>query len=258
MTKREYAQAIAKEIGNAEVKEVEKANGVIKTGIMCSAPNGVNPVIYIDGMYKDGKSVEEATREVKSIMENAMGMEININALENYDTAKGILEARLYNKSTKADVKRSAKKYGYDDLIIVPYLNLGEGKASKVTKNMLDVWGVTATRVINQALRNMKGKCKIAELSEIIPTPMEAPFKVVITESKMFGAIAAIIMEKELSEMYPCGYTVIPSSIHEMLVLPVGDVSMKDLANMIVEVNKTFLMPEEILSDKAYDIVAVA
>ena len=42
-----------------------------------------------------------------------------------WETAKNYIRPRLYNKAINAEVSRSAEPYGFDDLVIVPCLEMG-------------------------------------------------------------------------------------------------------------------------------------
>ena len=258
---REYAEAIAKVVGG-EVQEVPKGNGVIFTGIMI--PNGlISPVIYVNNMYEDGVPVEEATERVREAFENskietvkAFGVD-DLNDFLDYEKVKGKLRARLYNNRTKAEVYVSAEKYGFDDLIIVPVIQLTEEASTKVTNKLLEEWGVSVEDVIAKALVNVEAK--IMNMSDFLPIPIpDMGMKVITTETLLYGAIGAITLAEKLEEMYPDGYILIPSSINEMIVIPNEEENeLIDFAQMICEVNNSDVInPEEILGNKAYRFVA--
>jgi len=177
-----------------------------------------------------------------------------------------MLRARLYNKKTTADVKRSAKMYGYGDLIIVPYIDM-DGASAKVTKDLVKAYGVTEKTVIDTAIKNTEDDFEIKSMREIMKEMMqvddemfEAMFPVgeppmyVITNSKRFyGAISVISAQDKLEELFPDGYAIIPSSVHEVLAIPLSDeVDEQMLKGMIGEVNATEVAAEEVLGSRAY------
>lgn len=154
MNKREYAEMVAREINGATVTEVEKANGVVFTGITVRAEDSnVAPTIYVDSMYDKGMSIEDAITSVRKAF-NENHKSINVDWISDWSQVKGKLAARLYNNATKADVFESAERYGFDDLIIIPYVNmtLDDGMGSvKVTNQLLEKWGVSSEEVIFHA-----------------------------------------------------------------------------------------------------------
>ena len=72
---------------------------------------------------------------------------------------------------------------------------------------------------------------------------------------KTYGACCILypkVLER-LAERVDGDYYLIPSSVHEFILLPVEQGrSAAELKEMIVEVNSTELTPEEILSDQLY------
>lgn len=270
MTKREYAQEIAKRIGG-EVKEVDKANGVVYTGIYMPKPNGsISPTVYIDKMYENDVTINDAIEEVKSMMAKNNGVAFDVESLKDFEKVKPLLRARLYNRATKADVFRSARHYGFNDLIIIPYIEnvvpLEDAMGSvKVTQQLLTAWGVTMRQVIDTAIKNSKRDVVIKTMRQVfmemagIPDdmidmmlPSDGPDMYVITnKNKMFGASAVLFAKEQIKEIFPNGYAILPSSVHEVLAVPLTDDS-RDYDEMIQDVNAGQVAPEEQLGDKAY------
>ena len=120
MNKQEFASKVAELVGG-EVHEYEKANKLV--GIVTGSGD-IRPSVYIDDYFENGMPVEETADEVKKILRQAFQMpDLDVEIMHDYDRMKEHLTARLYHKSTSADVSKSASEYGFDDLIIVPYLS---------------------------------------------------------------------------------------------------------------------------------------
>lgn len=276
MTKREFAQAVATKV-NGEVNEIEKANGIMRTGIVVGNGN-IRPQIYIDEMYLKEMSVEDAVAEVKRIANANANPGIDLSGIMNYESIKEKLSLRLYNIKTPAEVYQSANQYGFDDLILVPYVEVGKDKdemmSVKITKQFLESWGVTKTKVIEDAMQNAKasGNFKVRSMRDTLmeimgeeatsmlsPEEDDMPQMLTITNTnKLFGALGAIICSKELLERFKDGYFIIPSSIHECIAIPKNGADAEALAQMIKEVNETQVLPEEVLGWHAYEFEGVA
>ena len=201
-------------------------------------------------------------------------MKVNVNfnknefkALETMETARQFLNVRLVNKKKCVDeVYRSARYYGFPDLVIVPVITtdvLGSHVTMKITEEVLKSWGVTKRKVIDAALANVNYtiedlKDRLAKMMGGLPDDFESPFIVVSNESCFYGAVAILKARKELDRMFPGGYYVIPSSVHEVLVLPKhlnieGLVTDEDEIKQIInEVNTHVLEDGEYLSDQLY------
>lgn len=270
MSKREYAEAIAREINGAEVREVEKANGIIFTGIAVKYENNnVSPTCYIDKMYENEVSIENAVTQIKE-QADAQNIKLDISWIYNWENVKERLTVRLYNEATKAEIFRSAKKYGFDDLIIIPYINVPETCGSiKITSKIMEMWDVSKDKLFRTAIANTKNNITIKSMAKTIvelqsemakmiygngvnnlPDIEENGQNIVSNKEKLYGAIAVIFAHDRLMEIYPNGYIVLPSSVHEVIVLPYSE--DQAFNNMVNEVNESKVAAEEVLGHKAY------
>lgn len=78
---------------------------------------------------------------------------------------------------------------------------------------------------------------------------------VLSNESKINAASGMIFTDKlqEFAEKHEANLFILPSSIHELLLIPdKGDMDVLTLTDMVCEVNMTQVAPEEVLSDKVY------
>ena len=274
MTKREYAEAIAERV-NGEVKEVEKNNGIKFTGIQFKPDDSnVAPVIYIDEMYEDEKGIDEAIDEVRNIINRQVDISFDPSITTDFNKAKEYLKLRLYNANNNYEVFRSASEYGFDDLIMVPVLdNVIPSGSIKFTKTLMESLGVTEDEIFDAAMENikaddyyLKGMSEFmvemmgreqAEMMGIVVKPEDEKMFVITSKEKAFGAFGVIVLKEKLEEMFPNGYIVLPSSVHEVIVVP-NDESIEALGldNMVNEVNDTQVSQEEQLGNKAYRFVA--
>lgn len=266
MNKQEFANKVAELVGG-KVQEVEKANGVkfvaITTDSGCVRPN-----VYIDENFEKGMSVEETAENVRKVFSQNIP-EIDTRVVMNYDKMREYLTARLYHNSTHAEVAKSASEYGFDDLIIVPYISgikidTGATGAIKVTKELTERWGVSEDTIFADAFENVKKNMTVKDMSVVMSelsgikvesgfVPENEPL-IVSNSEKNNGAISVMFCKEKLQERFPNGYTVIPSSIHECMIMPyMGNVDF-----MVQEVNKQELKPQDVLSDHAYYFADVA
>ena len=81
------------------------------------------------------------------------------------------------------------------------------------------------------------------------------PMYVVSNKKNLFGASAILYSDylEEWAEELECDLYVIPSSVHELLVMPAAHAySGEEITEMIREINRTQVAREEILSDHVY------
>jgi len=259
MTKMEYAREIALAV-NGEIKEVEKANGVKLIGITKRTESGkVAPNVYIDQAYEYGEPIEEVAVKIQRIFDAEAPEIPNVDDVLIYEKVKPMLRARLYNSSTKADVFRSASEYGFDDLIIIPYVQLNIEMSVKVTNDLIERWEADANEVLEIAMKNSMQDVEEKSMAEMFGLPEEAlpsPMRVVSNFSKMHGAIGILGKLAELKERYG-SFMVIPSSIHEVIVVPT-DSKDDAFTKMIKAVNEGQVAPEERLGSHEYYFGEVA
>ena len=265
MEKRFYAEEVAKAV-NGQVKEVTK-NGVPKIGIMLPTGTKVSPVVYIDEYYENGRTIEEAIDMVRGFEGSCpAGYDEEIfDVIYDYEKVKDKIRVRLYNKEVGGDIKTTANKYGFPDLILVPYVEgIVENGSIKVTKELLEKWGITKEKLIRDGIKNLN--YKLMGMSEMLFGVKEKNPKiwVVTNKEKYCGAASIIAAKKELAKRFPDGYIVLPSSIHEVLIVSKNiceDVDsniseISELLNMVKEINATVVSPEDKLSDNIYEMTA--
>ena len=261
-----FAQLISNEIEGSKVQEIEKANGIKLTGIVFpTGKENIKATVYVDDLFKDGARPSDVVKHIKEVQAREAGNNINVDFITDFEAVKPRLRARLYNQTTSADVKRSAAEYGFSDLVIVPYItgietNNGTG-AVKVTAGLLETWKVDSDEVIRIAEENSKEDYRIQSMSSYLagmgqPMPglIDDPMSIVTNEGMSFGAYAIIPALDDLKKRFKNGFIVLPSSVHEVLVVDVTD--SPELDSMVEEVNDTTVNPTEQLSNHAYRIAA--
>ncbi|MBE5851904.1 MAG: hypothetical protein E7299_02980 [Lachnospiraceae bacterium] len=81
------------------------------------------------------------------------------------------------------------------------------------------------------------------------------PMYVISNERNSYGAIALLYpgVREMLFDMFESDLVLIPSSIHEWLVIPqLEGIELKEIDEMIYSVNQTQLIAEEVLGERAY------
>jgi len=257
MSIEEYARKAAEKLGG-EYKEVEKANGIIKHGIVLPSDSEMHPTVYVDDDYKNRVRYPSFVKKVQEGLRNFVPTKNPINDIADYDGfVKARLRARLYNCKTNADVYISAAPYGFDDLIIIPYVQLDDNASVKVTNELVQMWGKEYDEIISTALENSKD-FELTPMYEVLvslgfPLPEDdIPLYVLSNKTRICGAITAVTQRDMLKERFG-EYKVIPSSIHEVLILPGDeDTEMDELTSMITHINEKEVSPEERLGNHAY------
>lgn len=81
------------------------------------------------------------------------------------------------------------------------------------------------------------------------------PMYVLSNDRNYFGAVCLLYhgLLKKYSDQFQSDFFILPSSIHEVILVPTLDSEgSEEFSRMVREVNRSSLLPEEILSDHAY------
>ena len=134
----------------------------------------------------------------------------------------------------------------------------------KVGKDMCRAWGISETELHAQALENMKTdgyeiremEQTLCELGRIASPNEEIKDEMFIltNERKLFGAAGMLLDDGFFRDNFgDRNFYIIPSSIHELLLVPdKGDRSVEALNQMVWEVNHDTMKRQERLVDHVY------
>ena len=155
----------------------------------------------------------------------------------------------------------------------------GKGTGSvKVTNDLMEYWGVDEEQLFNTTLKNMEKNASpmlmdienvmeeilsgtsenhnlLASPGEINRSPFETMY-VLSNASRINGAAMLLSPDvmKRIGEIFPEGVYILPSSIHEVLIVPKnGKAEPAELGKMVREVNRAEVAKEEVLSDRIYE-----
>lgn len=207
-----------------------------------------------------------AFENTKEIVEN----------VTNYGDVKDKIKVRLYNQTKAKDIKgiyKSASDYGFDDLIIAPVIDFGmtpQGNATmKIPAELIAEWGVTEDEVYAKGIENLdytiRGMSEILidimrrdgmpeELIKMMTADTPEMMWVVSNENCMCGAASIIKAKEELKSKFPDGYVVLPSSIHEVIVMAkTEDMDKAYMLDMVTEINGGVIAEEDKLADNVYE-----
>ena len=104
-------------------------------------------------------------------------------------------------------------------------------------------------------------KPRIYNLNELLPEAFDIPimseFKVLSNEQKMYGAGTVLYegMYEKLKEMMRGDFVIIPSSVHEVIIIKTEYGDVDALTRIICDVNRSTVSAEEILSDRPYKLI---
>jgi hypothetical protein len=260
------------------IKPVTKNNGVSLLGVTISDGANAVPIIYLNNYYeryRDGADIDDIAEKIVSVYNSNRELPSGLDVTEftDWEKAQKKLSCRLVNsESNKELLQRVPSVAWQEDLAVIFVFNgsVDDGSCYSivVTNDHMTNWGVDTDELYKTAISNLEGEDpEIISLFDAISSLVgqfddaaarreaEETMFVLSSRSKCFGAKMLLHTEtlKKFAEEHSCDPVIIPSSVHEVILLTGRDIPNKEaLCNMICEVNRTQVLPEEVLSDHPY------
>lgn len=193
-----------------------------------------------------------------------------IHRFSDFDSMKDKIIVNVINAERNKVLLESVPHKMIADLAIVYRVlvsELEDGDASVIIRNEhLQVWNATVDSIHELAVENTKRlrPVEISTMAEYIAQYMNMPVELigltlplmyVVSNDKKLQGAATILFEDvllELSEKLESDLYILPSSIHELIVVSTKDYTPERLINMVKSVNETAVAPEDFLSDNVY------
>ena len=272
---------IAGEGCNITINHVIKNNGCEMDGlVIMEKGKDIAPTIYLDSFYElytNGENIKNIIRQIEVIYEqNKNNVTFDVNILKHFDTIKDKIVYKVVNYRSNEKLLEQVPHKRILDLAVVFYCLLdneyGRSATALIYNNNLKNWNVTIDDVYKAALKNTPDllhskissmaalfeKCGVnvdgeeVDLKDYVPSDMY----VLTNESKLNGA-ACILYENVLydfAQKLGADLYILPSSVHEVILLPKLSMFEKDeLVNMVKEVNTEGVAADEVLSDHVYE-----
>lgn len=249
-----------------ELMEIEKNNGCRKRGFqMYGEDASQRMIVYQEMLIRacgSSYTAREAADYLCQLMEQEKPLPFCQEMLCNWEKAKSNVYKKVVNYEKNADRLPFYVHRRFLDLAELYYVRLkinenGWGSA-EISLAILEAWGISEEELEQQAEKNLKADgYGIRPMEEILSEMSGCCSGLHLIQNQRMEYGAAVMtspgqMKAFLEELGSSGY-VFPCSIHELLVLPDdGKQDVKDLRELVREVNQTSVSPEEFLSDQVY------
>lgn len=249
------------------------------------------PTFNLNQLYEMYQSNPEVSME--SIMKNITGVmldspkEFDLKNITEYENAKDKLFIRVSSAERNQEILQKVPHRIKEDLAITYHLaisvdDIGRGSTT-ITNDMLTHYGISEKQLHADAMGNspkimplhvdsMKNVIKqiigvdnnfltsdkrIKDMEEVISEGLrEGEQMFVITNQQTMDGASAIFypeVMKQLGECLQGDFYILPSSIHETIVLPdKGDFDYLSLKSIVQEINSNQVLKEEQLTNDVY------
>lgn len=270
-----------------QIQEVIKNNDLHLTGLtILSKDSNIAPTIYLESyfeQYKDGEMMADICHQIIQVYEkNKVTTDFDVASVTDFDQVKDRICYKLINAKRNQELLADAPHVIFHDLAIIYYIVVSrevEGFGTITIRNHITkFWDVSEEELFKLAVLNtqklFKGKVEsvmnmmIGMLEDTLDTECVNEFyDMAVDVEDMFPMYICTNIEKlngagtflydgllkELADKFGSDAYILPSSIHETLLIPAdGSRDVEELRDMVRSVNATEVAPEEILSDSVY------
>lgn len=261
-----------------ELHEMVKNNDQHLMGISV-IPEGecAAPLVYLNSyhhQHNDGRGIDSICEEIAATFLSYGDMSKEVSSLDmSYDSVKEKLRVKVVNAKSNRELLRNVVSQpvgcGY---ALIPYIDLENsgfpGGCIQITNELASSFGKSTSEIMADAVsgssrEDRAGLFRIEDmlfgdgepenLLQSEPVKEESGPFVLTNSSSVLGAAALFLpdVQKQIADTLGSGYYVMPSSIHEVLVVPdTGGVSPRELGRMVKEVNSAMVQPEEQLGNR--------
>lgn len=219
------------------------------------------PVIYYETLYdfyKSGTILDDVLSNVAGLIQDGnrySEIEQRCIAIDNYDYCRDKVIIEVINRDTNKELLETLVHREYlTDLAVVYRLVVGNQESTLVTKVLFEAWGISEDRLFSDAYYNTPNRSEftIKSLGETFGIPDD--MLVLTNEDGIFGATAMMYPEKlnEAAEIIGGNFYLLPSSLHELILVDVEGKDVDMLKDLVKTVNATMVPPADYLSDNVY------
>lgn len=263
-------------------QQVSKNNETLTGLVIQHEHTNVSPNIYIDSFYEDYKN---GNADLDSILEaisniyvkNLPSENFEVGRITDFEQVKDNIIAKIISVENNEKLLEGKPYRAIADLAVTYHVFIGNyegGQASiPVTNELMNMWGATEDVLFAASKNGMKTHSPVAiksmtetmiemmgeEAAELMGLsanidPADEMIFVLSNSTRLNGAAAIVDPNNmDLARSYIQGdFYILPSSIHEVLLVRAGQMSLNELEAMVQEVNATQVAPQDRLSDHVY------
>lgn len=270
-----------------QVHTVVKNNDLKLTGLTILArTSNIAPTIYLEHyfeQYKAGETMADVCQQIIRVYEeHKVTVDFDISSVTDFNRVKDRICYKLVNFDHNRELLSDTPHIKFHDLAIMFYIMVShdaEGLGTVTVKNhIMDLWNVSKEKLFELAVQNTQRlfRGKVTSIADVMMEVLSARldeecacefFDMMVGEDDMIpmyvcsntakingaGVIFYNGLLKEFADRMDSNFYIIPSSIHETILIPASiGMSVDEIREMVRCVNATEVAPDEILSDSVY------
>ena len=275
---REFAEKLRKyllgelnEVSEIRIENVLKNNSVIFTGLVFRKKDcNVGPTIYLEEFYSRyllGRSITEILGDIINVYKKAYIQEdLDMSFMHSWDGVKSMVVYKLINTEKNRELPEKIPHKEVMDLSMVFYITVQQYDGTiQIYNSHCQMWGIDVEELVSVAqkntpqiypmcvtdMRDIAEKMGVESNSEMMRA---VDMYILSNRHNIWGAAAMLYPGsiKMIAEQLEDDVYILPSSTHEVIILPMSGQEVEGLKEMVQEVNCTMVCEEDILGDSIY------
>ena len=278
MTYKKFVNELARELKSTQKLPEDlsftaqrKMNGVISNTLTIKSPDlNVAPCIHMDYFYDEylaGRDIADIAADIIDIYCKHPGMDLGSLELD-WERVKDYVIFTLINAEANEELLSDAPHLLISDLALIFRIDTAFINISgyiTIRQNLFEMLDINLKTLVETAINNTKrllppAVLDMADLIEGIDPALRAEtvtgMTVISNSEKRYGAAAILLDETDII-LKSKGFTeddyLLPSSVHEFILIPATEAEPEGLAETVRMVNRSSAIErEEYLADRVY------
>lgn len=266
------------------IQQISHNNNIILDGLTILEPeHNISPTIYLNHYflsYQNGATFLSICEHILDYYHNHCPKQnIDTSFFTDYEQVRPRIVYKLIHCEKNKELLNEVPYFPYLDLAIVFYCLVSESPYENtsilIRKEHLEYWNISPDTLLLLARRNTPKLLRFCcdSLADLILPVLEqlppreqteaasvvreavVPMYVLTNHQRFNGACCILYQDvlKQVAKRLNSDLYILPSSIHEVIVIPAEVTSCTaELSEMVREINQSEVSQEEILSDHVY------
>ena len=257
-----------------DIRDITKNNGIILKGLtVMEEGSNIAPTVYLEAFYDEllrNGDLERILQKICEVLEdNRLGPMVDAGMFADFSLVKENLFFKLVSYKENKELLECVPYKTYLDLALlccckVKCENIDTGSIL-IRNSHLDLWKITEEELFYEAFLSAPKVMpfKIESLTDFLKSHADGfcgtdeimDVYILTNKDNLFGASSICYPDvlENFAREKGCGFYILPSSIHEVLLVNEKNVASPcELNDLICSVNASEVMPQEILSDHYY------
>lgn len=264
-----------------DIRTVLKNNGVQLRGLtVFDTGDKVTPTIYLDEFYQiylQGTPLESVLSHMQTIYaKRKQSEDIDVEYFHQYNRVKDTLRIKIINYEKNKQLLETVPYIRFLDLAVICYSQIElcniENGTILIHEEHLELWNIDKGRLFTDAVINSQKNAPelmlnmlhfVEEMQKELPEELQVDLALeeeyvemhILTNCHKLNGASVIFYPgvlEQCAQDFQSDFYVLPSSIHECILIPVGEEEGEKLLDMVKDVNDEQVPEEEILSYHVY------